>query len=319
MATTPRSKRKRPQQNSPGDSNATICPICLDPIIDATTDAEGQEAIYCESICDAWIHRQCAGPSKTLYEVYQNGDDPFYCPHCRLAIQEQKLHELKSTIDSLKKEVTDLKADKPQPKETVNTTQHIISEPHPITSEPPTSGSQSTSFNNKVPDKSQEDRKFNVVIYGVKECTKGTPRHERLNHDLDKVTSIVTEGDNSISPLSIRDLLRLGKYREESSKPRPILVKLNRTIDVSLLLSKAKSLQKDIRIKPDLTREERMIESLLLKERWTLIQSGVERKVIKIRSNKIYVKNKLHGQVTNSSFVPNQPQSSETEMDSSNA
>ena len=103
MTTTPRSKRKRSPPNSPGDSDATICPICLDPIIDATKDAEGQEAIYCESTCNAWIHRQCAGLSQTLYKVYQDGDDPFYCPHCRLAIQEQQLHELTSAIDSLKK------------------------------------------------------------------------------------------------------------------------------------------------------------------------------------------------------------------------
>jgi len=101
-------------------------------------------------------------------------------------------------------------------------------------------------------------------------------------------------------PLSMTDLFRLGKYRD-SSKLRPILVKLNRTIDVSLLLSKAKSLPKDIRIKPDMTCEERHIESLLFKERWTLIQNGIERKYIKIRSNKIFVLSKLRGQIVNSS------------------
>ena len=123
----------------------------------------------------------------------------------------------------------------------------------------------------------QGDRKFNVVIYRIKECNKGTPRHERLKHDVERVTQIVTEGENSISPLSIRDLFRLGKYRESLTKPRPVLVSLTHTIDVSLLMSKGRSLPKDIRIKPDMTREERMIESLLLKERWSLIQtSGIE-------------------------------------------
>jgi len=84
---------------------------------------------------------------------------------------------------------------------------------------------------------------------------KGTPRHEHLKHDLDKVTQIVTESENNISPLSIWDLFRLGKYRDQSSKPRPILVRLTRTIDVSLLLSKARTLPKEIRIKPSMTRE----------------------------------------------------------------
>ena len=167
----------------------------------------------------------------------------------------------------------------------------------------------------------QEDRKFSVVIiYGIKECRKGTPRYERLNHDLDKVTSIVTQGENSVSPLSIRDLLRLGKYCDQSKKPRPILVKLNRTIDVTTLLIKARSLPKETRIKRDMSHKERLTESLLLKERWSLIQSGIEQTVIRIRANKIFVKNKLHGQIIDSSFVPQQQQqqSSETDMDSSN-
>ena len=100
---------------------------------------------------------------------------------------------------------------------------------------------QQESLTNKVHkvEQVQSNHKFNVVIYGIKECGKGTPRQERLNHDLDKVTSIVTEGENSINPLSIRDLLRLGKYREQSKQPPPVLVKLNQIINVTLVLSKA--------------------------------------------------------------------------------
>ena len=50
-------------------------------MIDVTVDAEGQKAIYCESMCNTWLHRQCAGLSQTLYKLYQGGDDPFHCPH----------------------------------------------------------------------------------------------------------------------------------------------------------------------------------------------------------------------------------------------
>ena len=54
---------------------------------------------------------------------------------------------------------------------------------------------------------------------------------------------IITQGENSINPLSIRDLLQYEKYRNQLKKPRPILVKLNHTIDgVSLLIFKAKTL-----------------------------------------------------------------------------
>ena len=84
---------------------------------------------------------------------------------------------------------------------------------------------------------------FNVVIYGIDECSKGTPRREQFNHDLDKVTTIVTETESRINPLSIRDILRLGKYHDHSQKPRPVLVRFNRAIDMSLLLSKASKCQ----------------------------------------------------------------------------
>jgi len=41
-----------------------------------------------------------------------------------------------------------------------------------------------------------------------------------------------------------------------------------------------------------------------------------DRKIIKIHENKIFIQNKLHGQIINSSFVPVQIQFTENEMDS---
>ena len=260
--------------------------------------------------CNAWIHWQCTGLSQTLYKMFEEGEDPFYCRHCCLNIQENQLQELKSTIDNLTQEVTALKAAASPPNEVISP-QGSSPQPQPgIQSTPAVSNTnrQTQSVTtakkfNKVEDKVQGDRKFNVVIYRIKECSKGTPRNEWLTHDLDKVTSIVTEDENSINPLSICDLLRLGKYRDQSTKSRPMLVRLTRTIDVSLLLSKAKTFSKDIRIKPDMSQEEKLIESLLLKERWSLIQIGIERKAIRICNSKIFLQNKLRGQIVNSSFI----------------
>ena len=44
---------------------------------------------------------------------------------------------------------------------------------------------------------------------------------------------------------------------------------------------------------------EQTINSLLLKERWSLIQSGVQRKSIKLRADTLLVNGKLHGKVSN--------------------
>ena len=52
-----------------------------------------------------------------------------------------------------------------------------------------------------------------------------------------------------------------------------------------------------------MSQEESQIESLLLKERWMLLQARTERKAIRICGNKIFVKNELLGQIIKSSFV----------------
>ena len=64
-----------------------------------------------------------------------------------------------------------------------------------------------------------------------------------------------------------------------------------------------------------MSQEERPVESLLLKVRWQQIENGIERQLIKIRNNKIYIQNELHGQVINSVFVSSGSQQDKHEMD----
>ena len=68
-----------------------------------------------------------------------------------------------------------------------------------------------------------------------------------------------------------------------------------------LLPSPTPSLTLPYSIKPDLSLEERKRESALLKQRWSLIQSGIERKFIRIHNLSIFVNNKLHGRLDLSS------------------
>ena len=46
-----------------------------------------------------------------------------------------------------------------------------------------------------------------------------------------------------------------------------------------------------------MTVEEKKIEGLLLKERWELLQKGIDRSQIKIRQNNLYINDKLHARV----------------------
>ena len=56
------------------------------------------------------------------------------------------------------------------------------------------------------------------------------------------------------------------------------------------------------RHKPDMTLEERNNEKILLTECWSLLQRGVNREIIKIRGNNIFVNNKIHGKVKQGQF-----------------
>ena len=69
------------------------------------------------------------------------------------------------------------------------------------------------------------DRNLNIVIYGVKECPKGTSKFNRAMVDLKSVTSIISKLDSSFNEYSIRDTLQLGRYQEKAEHPRPLLVK----------------------------------------------------------------------------------------------
>ena len=141
----------------------------------------------------------------------------------------------------------------------------------------------------------RHERKFNVVPYGMCECPSCTPISTRLEEDL---TKVISEVDQSINSHSIKDIYQLGKYSPDNRKPRPLLVKFIRIADATSILSKRRSPHSTpVFIKPDMSPTERRCESILLKERWSLIQSGVPREVIKIR---LLVRNKLHGRVTKS-------------------
>ena len=91
---------------------------------------------------------------------------------------------------------------------------------------------------------------------------------------------------------------RLGRYNGNSEKPRPTLAKLNSTDVISLLAYKGE-LPEGVKIKPDLSPQERLCESLLLKERWKLIQAGTDRRDIKIRRSSLIISGKVYAEEVN--------------------
>ena len=304
-----RNKGKPYPRSEPGDGeeNGTgeplPCPICEEVIKESTDDAPGDEPIFCEGQCEAWYHRRCAGISKSAYESASESENPFYCMSCLQVHYNNEISQLKEQIAALSSKIIGpSEGDSSQ-----QSTQTSVSGRGSNT----TTQSSSTALPNGVTNSSHKmastestsARKFNVVLFGIAECSKGTKKFERDNLDLNKATAILTEVDNSVQPFSIRDTVRLGKYNP-TGRPRPVLVTLNRSSDVASLLSKRAQVKSPYVIKPDLSREARTIESHLLKARWSLLQAKTPKSDIKIRGDKLYVKGKLFGQADTTGFTP---------------
>jgi len=81
-------------QNNKKAKRNTICLICDETIKEPTKHRKGDEAIYCEGFCEAWIHRKCAGLSNTNFTVLSNsGDDT-----TSVCIASYKLRKLRLNI-----------------------------------------------------------------------------------------------------------------------------------------------------------------------------------------------------------------------------
>lgn len=161
------------------------------------------------------------------------------------------------------------------------------------------------------------ERRFNVVLYGIKESSPETFRSDCEKHDLKHLLDIMHTFDSSITAASFKDFYRLGKFDKHHTRPRHLLIKFLWSFDATLVLSNRKSLTSGISIKLDLTLQELKIENVLLKERRKLTDSSTEQKFIRIHGNSLYLNNKLHGIVQDSEFCLANTASTATSLTSS--
>ena len=57
-------------------SSGEICFVCATIIREATTESEGDPALFCEGRHKRWAHTSCVGVSDVLYEDIQSCDTP---------------------------------------------------------------------------------------------------------------------------------------------------------------------------------------------------------------------------------------------------
>ena len=315
----------------------TDCDLCLKRIVEGK-----EEALQCEGGCSLWFHRYCAGVSVSHFKELSNSPEPFICYAChqrsQLAVTKQLQSEvahLKGEILKLSEKLAKLVTTTPSPLPLAGASVSQLSNSNsnhcctnsyghsyadalkqagnsansPISS----ANMQAQTATNRAPRanakrNSTVNKKFNTVIHGLRECPKGSPKHERMSHDTNLASMTIKSICPDLSEYAICDCSRIGKYSEH--KTRPLLVKFARSCDVAAVLSSRHKISKaecpNVSIKPFMTISERKTESTLLKERRALIDSGVERKHIRIRGNSMYVNGTKVGSANENIFTRHQ-------------
>ena len=128
--------------------------------------------------------------------------------YCLQVVHANEIAELKAQISSLSSQVAQLLAPKQLPDPQVNSKAAGSTETPDLTSTGP-SAQQPISKVNAAP--TVHDRKYNIVLYGMRECSKGTNRSVRTKQDLEKVTKTLAGIDKDIGSQNVRDCFRLGE------------------------------------------------------------------------------------------------------------
>ena len=191
---------KRKSVQSPpakaGKKEACSCPTCGKPAESACIECDW---------CGIWEHWQCSGLSAEDLKVLCDlpSIEMFFCTVCHpeviLAFKFfNNNQENQNTVDN-KLQLLEEKLEK--------TAEELNSHVSPGTRPGIT------------------DRSSNVIVYGIKESETGTERPDRQNVYFDNTMHTFSSANVPIRASSIKEFYRLGKFRRDQSRSRPILIK----------------------------------------------------------------------------------------------
>ncbi len=111
----PKNTRKRtskgPETAEEEPSNVVcVCTVCAEHIKEATDACDGQDALFCEGVCQRWFHRRYVGMSREQFQPLTEASEPFLCPVCVSQQQQKAILELQGNVQALTAEILELKA-----------------------------------------------------------------------------------------------------------------------------------------------------------------------------------------------------------------
>lgn len=261
----------------------TMCVICNKIIADHSTSHDGEDAVYCEGKCSAWMHRHCAGLSVPHFSQISSSDDPFLCVYCTLSNQASEIKDLKKLLQSLTADLTNLSK-----KVTNQETSTSSDGPVPFSNPAQVASSDipTTVASLLAEEKEKDRRRLNLIVHQLIEPTESDVQ-KRKECDIKEASNII---QNYIGvSASITNAVRLGK---KGAKPRLLKVSVgSRQEKASILKNCTKLRNKEhpndiqkIYITPDLTPKEQLANKAL---RSQLDEMNKPDKLYKIKNGKI--------------------------------
>lgn len=227
--------RKKSEQKEESDGPFGPSNICRDC---KQACKDGQKALCC-NLCNRWYHARCQRMSDTKYDlITQDSEDQdgasiqWYCkPSCNKVADKFMgiFMTMQTQIDNIGRDVTETK-DRVEKIEVGEFTEPMVKTIRNITSK---SGAAAATIVDKEEIKKMIDisskeklaevedrakRSRNVIIFGIEE-PQSLDREDRAKEDTTKCITLIEELQCEHEPQEVR---RLGNFKPDQSKPRPI-------------------------------------------------------------------------------------------------
>lgn len=171
--------RSTPTSTKNKKPTTTLSLICDKAAKDLKNNKKGRKLFYVRETATAGF-TVCASISKKAFQEAVDSHDPFFCHYCRSNEQETEIYKLKPTFDGQKLELAEIEKNDQQ------------STPTPSVEDPTSSYANVLRANLSPlqptplphPGKDCDQNRDRIIVYGIKECPKGSTRHSRNNQGL---------------------------------------------------------------------------------------------------------------------------------------
>ena len=287
-------------QNLINNVKAEYCKQCRIEVTDKC------KALTCDR-CNSWFHIACQNLSEYEYNFFKNNILPpgatqvnWFCSYCKNDQHPDKkaydlVAELKTEVQKMSKQNEVLTDALVQVLDILKVNKKEVSQEVKQVEERVQTSVSSVIYEAIDHSKEKEEKECNVIIFNApeakKEPGKSKKEYEEEDHIMVNYLKKEAEKDHFVAILDKSRVERIGQYKEDSPRPRPIKVKLDSPEEKWFFLKKAENLKsindaryKNISIQKDKTKME-LMEDRRLKTRCTKMREETGKNYIIFAQN----------------------------------